>query len=244
MANTKTEYILFVDETKKTSTNPYFCLSGVCFKRSYYEDTVVPEINALKEKHFSNTSVIFHYSDMNNKKNGFEVFKDGKKRQKFWTDYSNMLKKLYFTTFGVYFNQDDMKKIYGKGRSSNYDIAFVALLKNYLHYLKSVDGIGSVCIESRSFKENATLQDSYYKYLGTGSMFFPYDIYENHLSAIGFIVKGDNCVGLQIADISPSTLLREINGTKDFYGLGKKYREKLYYYDKPYQGILGMRNLL
>lgn len=238
------EYILFVDETKKTTHNPYFCMSGICFKRSYYEDIVVPEINALKEKYFNNTKVIFHYSDMNNKKNGFEVFKDSKLRQKFWTAYSNLLKKLEFTTFGIYYNQDDMKKIYGKGRSSNYDITFVALLKNYLHFLKSVNGIGSICIESRSFKENATLQRSYYNYLGTGSMFFSYDIYEKHLSTIGFIVKGDNCVGLQIVDIAPSALLREINNTKDFYGLGKKYREKLYYYDKPYQDILGMRNLL
>lgn len=238
------EYILFVDETKKTPHNPYFCMSGICFQRSYYEDTVVQEVNTLKKKHFNDTSVIFHYSDMNNKRNDFKIFKDGKLRQRFWTDYSNMLKKLDFTTFGVYYNQDDMKKIYGKGRSSNYDIAFVALLKNYLHFLKSVNGIGSICIESRGFKENATLQRSYYEYLETGSMFFPYDIYEKHLSTIGFIVKGDNCVGLQIADVSPSALLREINATKDFYGLGKKYREKLYYYDKPYQDVLGMKRIL
>ena len=238
------EYILFVDETKKTSHNPYFCMSGVCFKRSYYEDIVVTKVNDLKKKHFDDTSIIFHYSDMNNKKNGFEVFRDGKVRQKFWTDYSNVLGKLNFTTFGVYFNQDDMKNIYGKGRSSNYDIAFVALLKNYLHFLKSVNGIGSICIESRGFNENAILQQSYYNYLNTGSMFFPSNIYEQHLSSIGFIVKGDNCIGLQIADISPSALLREVNGTKDFYGLGKKYREKLYYYDKPYQNVLGFKIIL
>lgn len=240
----KEEYILFVDETQKTPHNPYFCISGVCFKRSYYENTVVPEINALKEKHFGNTSIIFHYSDMNNKKNGFEEFKDFKKRQKFWTEYANLLKKLDFITFGVYFNQDDMKNIYGKGRSSNYDIAFVALLKNYLHYLKNVNGIGSICIESRGFKENAILQSSYYKYIETGSMFFANDVYEKHLSSIGFMVKRDNCIGLQIADIAPSALLKEINGKKDYCCVGKKYQEKLYQYRKPYQNILGMRNLL
>lgn len=219
-------------------------MSGLCFKRSYYENIVVPTINGLKTKHFGNTGVIFHYSDMNNKKNDFIKFKDQKIRQKFWTDYVNTVSKLDFTTFGVYFNQDDMKQIYGKGRSSNYDIAFVSLLKNYLHFLKNVNGIGSICIESRGFKENATLQQSYYKYLQTGSMFFPYEIYEKHLSTIGFIVKGDNCIGLQIADISPSALLREVNETKDFYGLGRKYREKLYFYNKPYQDILGMRKIL
>ena len=202
------EYILFVDETQKTPNNPYFCLSGVCFKRFYYETTVVKEINELKRRHFKTTSIIFHYSDMNNKKNGFENFNHLNVRESFWTDYSQVLTKLEFTTFGVYYNQSDMKKIYGKGRTSNYDIAFVALLKNYLHFLKSNDGIGSICIESRGFKENATLQYSYYNYLNTGSMYFPSNIYEKHLSTIGFIVKRDNCVGLQIADISPSALLR------------------------------------
>lgn len=238
------EYILFVDETQKTPKNPFFCISGVCFMRSYYENIVVPQINELKEKHFGKTSIIFHYSDMNNKKDEYEILKDTVTRQKFWTDYTNLLDKLDFKTFGVYFNQDDMKKLYGKGRSSNYDIAFVALLKNYLHYLKSVKGLGSICIESRGFKENSTLQNSYYNYIRNGSMFYPSDIYEKHLSSIGFLVKGDNCVGLQIADFAPSALLREINGTKDHYSLGKKYRQKLYCYNNDYESILGLKNLL
>lgn len=98
------EYILFIDETKKTSKNPYFCMSGLCFKRSYYENIVVPTINGLKTKHFGNTGVIFHYSDMNNKKNDFIKFKDQKIRQKFWTDYVNTVSKLDFTT-------EDLKKM-------------------------------------------------------------------------------------------------------------------------------------
>ena len=39
------EYILFVDETLKTPHNPYFCLSGISFKRSYYEDFITKEIS-------------------------------------------------------------------------------------------------------------------------------------------------------------------------------------------------------
>lgn len=238
------EHILFIDETLKTPKNPYFCLSGVCFKRNYYEDIVVMEMNKLKKKHFNDCDVIFHYSDMNNKKREFSLFKDSKVRQKFWTDYVNTMRKMDFVSFGVYFDQDLMKKIYGSGSSSIYDIAFIAILKNYLHYLKSVNGIGSICLESRSFIENSKLQHSYYNYLKNGSMYFPHEDYDKHLSSIGFIVKGDNCNGLQIADIAPSTMLRELNGFSDSYGIGKMYREKLYCFNTKLQDIIGFKNLL
>lgn len=47
------EYILFVDETFKTGSNPYFCMSGICMKRSDYEDIAVKQINELKKRHFT-----------------------------------------------------------------------------------------------------------------------------------------------------------------------------------------------
>lgn len=238
------EYILFVDETLKTPKNPYFCLSGVCFKRNYYEDVVVKEINELKKRHFENCDVIFHYSDMNNKKREFKIFKEKKVRQKFWTDYVNTVRKMNFVSFGVYFDQDKMKEIYNNGTNGIYDLTFVALLKNYLHYLLSVEGMGSICLESRSFNENAILQHSYYNYLRNGSMYFCNDSYRKHLSSLGFIIKGDNCNGLQIVDIAPSSMLREINGSYDYYGIGKMYREKLYCNNTAYQDILGFKNIL
>lgn len=238
------EHILFVDETLKTPHNPYFCLGGISFKRSYYEDFVVKEFNKLKKRHFNSTDVIFHYSDMNNKKREFEIFKDQKVRQKFWTDYSCTVKKMDFVSFGVYFNQDTIKKLYNNGSYGYYNIAFIALLKNYLHYLKSVKGIGSICMESRGFRENAILQHTYYNYLKNGSMYFSHKDYDKHLSSLAFIVKGDNCSGLQIVDIAPSTMLREINQTRDYYGLGKMYRDKLYKHATSYQDILGFRNIL
>ena len=69
-------------------------------------------------------------------------------------------------------------------------------------------------------------------------------IFDKHLSSVGFVVKGDNCIGLQIADVLPSALLRKINGTKDFYNFGEMYRKKLYCYNTDEQDILGLKNIL
>ncbi len=238
------EYIFFIDETLKTSKNPYFCMGGICVKRNYYEDVITQEINSLKKRHFNSADVIFHYSEMNNKKGVFNIFSDSMIRQNFWNDFVATIKNIDFTALGVYFNQSKMSSLYRSKTIKCYNIAFVELLKNYIHYLKSINGIGSICIESRSLNENAELQHIYYTFIQNGSAYFSQQDFDNHLSSVGFVVKGDNCIGLQIADVLPSALLRKINGTKDFYNIGEMYRKKLYCYNTDEQSILGLRNIL
>ena len=59
-----------------------------------------------------------------------------------------------------------------------------------------------------------------------------------------FIVKGDNCIGLQIADIIPARLMRLVNNKSDDFLLTKTFQEKLYCYNTNKQNILGLKNLL
>ncbi len=219
-------------------------MSGICVKRNYYEDVITQEINSLKKRHFNSTDVIFHYSEMNNKKDVYNIFSDSTIRQNFWNDFVATIKILDFTALGVYFDQSKMSSLYRSKTVKCYNIAFVELLKNYLHYLKSINGIGSICIESRSLNENAELQHIYYSFIQNGSTYFSQQDFDNHLSSVGFVVKGDNCIGLQIADVLPSALLRKINGTKDFYNIGEMYWKKLYCYNTDEQDVLGLRNIL
>ncbi len=238
------EYIFFIDETLKTSKNPYFCMSGICVKRNYYEDIITQEINSLKKRHFNSTDVVFHYSEMNNKKGIYNIFSDSTIRQNFWNDFVTTIKNLEFTAIGVYFDQSKMSNLYKSKTVKCYNIAFVELLKNYMHYLKNINGIGSICIESRSLNENAELQHIYYSFIQNGSVYFSQQDFDRHLSSVGFVVKGDNCIGLQIADVLPSALLRKVNGTKDFYNIGEMYHKKLYCYNTDEQDVLGLRNIL
>lgn len=89
--NDKEEYILFLDETLKTSNNPYFSLAGIIVKRKYYEDVFITRVNTIKKKFFKDTDIIFHYSDMNNKKGKFSLFEDGIIRDTFWKEYSKLI---------------------------------------------------------------------------------------------------------------------------------------------------------
>lgn len=239
-----TEYILFADETNKTPKNPYFCFAGLIIKRCDYEDVLVPKINELKQKHFGKTDVILHYTDMKNNKGDFSTFVDSHVRNKFWTEFVNIIKSIDFTTIGVYFDQNMMNELYKKSGTTNYDIAYRHLLENYMHFLKEKDGVGAVCIESRTFKENAYLQRNHFDYIERGSIYYNNKNTTNHLSTIGFIIKGDNCIGLQVADIIPARFMRIINQQSDNYLLNKTFHEKMYCFDTPKEKTLGLKNLL
>lgn len=244
MTENKVEYILFADETKKTPKNPYFCFAGLIIKRSIYEDILVPKINELKQNYFGKTDVVFHYTDMKNNRGDFELFKDSTIRNKFWTEFVNIIKIIDFTTIGVYFDQNMMKEIYKNSGTTNYDVAYRHLLENYMHFLKENNGVGAICIESRTFKENMFLQRNHFDYVEKGSIYYSSKNTSIHLSTVGFIIKGDNCIGLQIADIIPARFMRIINNQSDNYLLNNTFHEKMYYYNTPKENILGLKNLL
>ncbi|MCL2486388.1 MAG: DUF3800 domain-containing protein [Oscillospiraceae bacterium] len=235
---------MFADETFKGPANPYFCFAGYIAKRSDYADRLIPEINALKEKHFGNTKVIMHYTEMKSNKGDFSGFKDSATRNKFYTDFVEVLSSFDITIIGVYYDEKLMKSAFGKGGKTNYDIAFRHLLENYLHFLKGVGGIGSICIESRTFNENMYLQSNYFEYINSGSIYYSPDDTKKHLASIGFIAKEDNCVGLQIADILPSRLMRIVNGRRDNYRLDATIKEKIYKNGTDLQPVVGLKKIL
>lgn len=181
---------------------------------------------------------------MKNNKGEFSDFQDSSVRNKFWTEFVNIIKVIDFTTIGVYFDQNLMKELYKNGGTTNYDIAYRHLLENYMHFLKEYNGVGSICIESRTFKENMYLQRNHFDYIENGSIYYDSKNTYEHLSTIGFIIKGDNCIGLQIADIIPARFMRIINKQSDNYLLNKTFHEKMYYYNTINENILGLKNLL
>lgn len=237
------EYILFADETNPTSHNPNFCFAGFVVERSYYEDILIKKINNLKLKYFKRTDVIFHFAEMKKNKNNFSILQGNDIRTNFWNEYVDILKNAEIQIIGVYYNQADMEKLYANKMHSLYDVGFCGLLDNYMHFLKSKNAYGQIMIESRTFKENGYLQRTFYEYLTNGSLYFSSRDITKHLTSLGFTVKGDNCIGLQIADIIPSQLLRK-NFKKDFHKLCKTICSKIYHYGTDYEEILGIKNLL
>lgn len=238
------EYLIFLDETKPVKNqNPYFCIAGLILSKDEYVNKAIPSIINLKRKYF-NTETIFHFTDMKKNKNEFTILKDGTNRSNFWNDYGNILRNLKITTIGTYFDQELMTSLYLKTSYNSYDISFISLLDNIVYYLHKNNRIGQICIESRTLKENFYLQNSYYDYLGMGSLYHTAQTVQNHLSTLGFIYKEDNCIGLQIADMVPLLLIRKIKQNKGFYGLGDIFYKALYHSGDSFEEIVGFKNIL
>lgn len=237
------EYILFADETNPSLHNPYFCFAGAIIERKYYEETLITKINFLKMKYFNRTDVVFHFTDMKKNKKDFSIFQNDSIRLSFWSEYVELLKNINMEVIGVFYNPNDMKTLYPNNSHSTYDIGFCGLIDNFMHYLKTKNAYGQITIESRTFKENGYLQKTFFEYVNSGSLYFSSNDTNKYLTSIGFIPKGDNCIGLQIADIIPSQLLRQ-NIKKDFFGLSKALCSKVYNVGTSYEHILGVKNLL
>nr|DAM62663.1 MAG TPA: Protein of unknown function (DUF3800) [Caudoviricetes sp.] len=239
------EYILFADETNKTPKNPFFCFAGFIIKRCDYENLLLKQINDLKAKYFGKTDIVLHYTDMKNNKGDFGVFKTNSAlRNKFWTDLVKIIDCLDITIIGVYYDVNLMKDTFVSGATTNYDIAFRYLLENYMHFLKENNGVGSICVESRTFKENMYLQCNYLDYILNGSIFYNCNDTEKHLASIGFTIKGDNCIGLQIADLIPARLMRIINKQSDNYLLNKTIKSKIYGNGTNKEDVIGIKKII
>lgn len=237
------DYILFLDEANVTSTNPFFCLGGIIIKRDEYENALIPVINALKVKYFSDTSVLFHYTDMKKNKGVFKKFMNGTIRVQFWNEFNNVLKNIDFVTIGTYLEYNTFQETFEPVKNKHYSVAFIDLMNNYITYLRAQKAIGSIIVESRQWKENADIQEVFHNILVSGTALYSSEECSRYLSTIGFIIKKDNCVGLQIADFVPDTFVRTINGSNNFYNVSNNFINKVFSINGKYQDIVGLHKL-
>lgn len=67
---TNSDYILFLDESSVTRTNPYLLLGGIIISRNDYKKVLIPSIQDTKSI-LGNSNIVFHYTDILKKQNGF-----------------------------------------------------------------------------------------------------------------------------------------------------------------------------
>ena len=242
--NQMTEYMLFLDETKSNTNNPFFCLAGYAIAKDDYEKVLIPSINTIKIQNFGDTSTIFHFTEMKKNKNAFVSLVNTSKRVSFWSQLYTLIDSLPIVTFGCYFDSCKLKSIYPHRSTTEYDIALHYNVENYIHFLRSVDGIGSIMVESRTMRENQKLQDYYYMVLNNGTQFFSKEDVREHIAIVGYIIKKDNCAGLQIADFIPSSFMRMINKQSDFNNFGQMLLGKLYDKTNGNHDILGLKRVV
>ena len=240
----KSEYIMFVNETNKTNESDIFCLSGLIIKRSDYENNIISQLNNLKTKYFGKTNIIFHYTKMKKPKYNYPELTDPITRNQFYMDLVKIFNNNSITIVSSYFNKTYMNTLYDELTYSDYNVAFKYLIESFMHFLKKNNGSGMIIMESRLFSQNQMLQKTFNDYINNGSELFKANVIEKYIRCLGFIVKNENCAGLQLVDFVPSTIVRILNKEQDKFSMQKTISGKIYYANTKYQNLIGLRNIL
>ena len=69
---TNSDYILFLDESAETKTNPYLLLGGIVISRNNYKKFLIPSIQNTKSI-LGNSNIVFHYTNMLKKQKDFKI---------------------------------------------------------------------------------------------------------------------------------------------------------------------------
>lgn len=219
------QYSLFLDEIYSGGHFDYFCLAGIIVKTEDYKRNVIPELENVKRKFFKgDTSVVLHAKKIQDRKSDtpFSVFQDRDVTKEFWEDSKKLLSKHDIRGLAVAVNEEELKKMY-PGVRNIYFSALQVIVENFVHFLESVDGVGTITVESTNpapeqFDEQ--LSQHFHHIKANGTLFYDRRIIQRRLGAISFPLKEDNIIGLQLADLIPNTLNRKLCGYKlKTYGL-------------------------
>lgn len=97
-----------------------------------------------------------------------------------------------------------------------YFISLHLILENFVNFLQRNDGKGNIIIESRNPTQDEQLQ--------------------KHLGTVSFPVKQENIIGLQIADLIPNPLNRDLSEMPQKQdGLLELIKQKAYHGDDTIQ---------
>lgn len=225
---TNSDYILFLDESKQTTSNPYLLLGGIIISRNDYKNNLIPSIQNTKNI-LGNPNIVFHYTDITKKQGDFKIMCGNKEMcDNFWASLRNGLQNVNFKIISAYTDVKEYSKEYPKFSHNAYELLFSTIINNYIHFLSKNNSRGSIVFESREETQNRKIQKYYFNILQNGTNIYIPDAIEKYITTTSFTVKEENSIGLQIADIVAYNCLRHINKRKIKNGMWDILDSKIY----------------
>ena len=222
------EYYLFLDESKPNTNFRNFTLGGVVIEKNIYENKIRSEVVKLKKDCFGDENIILHEIDIRKKEGSYKaITRDN--QEMFFTELEKLFKKSEIEILAVSINLDELDKLYDADeRNDIYYIALQLLMENYVHFLITNEGKGQLYLESTDAVNNSKLQNLFHMLKATGTLFMKREVLQDRLGAISFPIKGDNIIGLQLADFIPNVLARKALGKNQknfsiYNGIEKKF---------------------
>lgn len=223
------EYYLFLDESRPNTNFRNFTLGGVVIEKETYEKVIRPETIKLKRECFGNENIILHEIDIRKKQSEY-VGITQKQQMIFFEKLNNLFLDNDISVLAVSINVDELDILYSSDeRNDIYYIALQLLMENFVHFLITNNGSGSLFLESTDTVNNSKLQNLFHMLKATGTLFMKKETLQERLGTISFPLKSDNVIGLQIADFVPNVLARKALGKEQKpFSIYKGIDEKLY----------------
>ena len=220
-----TKYRLYIDETGnsdlKSSMNPnerFLSLTGVIIGLPYVQETMHPQMEALKARHFNShpdEPVILHRKELVNQKPPFRVLRDIDVEYAFNQDLLRCLREWEYNVITVCIDKKNHVETYTTWRRNPYHYCMAVLLERFNYWLNRRNAKGDVMAESRGGREDKRLKEEFRDLWTNGTQFVESSQFQRSLTSRELKVKpkSANITGLQLADLiahpSRSEILEE-----------------------------------
>ena len=213
MEEYRKRYRIYIDESGNSDlghcddpNHRYLSLTGVIIENEYAKSFLIDDMQLLKDKHFGkqlDNPIIFHRSDMANKRKQFACFKDKDLNLRFNIDFLRKLKKWDFITITVLIDKKQFIEKYFCWKDNPYHYCLKILMERYCHFLKSQQACGDVMIESRSKHDDQMLSQCFHQIYEKGTDFITEKIFQDVFTSNNIKIKQkrENIAGLQISDL-------------------------------------------
>lgn len=211
-----TKYTLYLDESTAVGGLEYFCLGGCIIEEDIYENKISKYVNRIKSEIFNDTNVILHeYEIRDASQEPYTILRDSVKRNKFWQMMHSVFQNndVFVICAAIHKNYSDIYK--SKDINNEYFIAMQVILENYAYFLDQTNAQGMVYVESKNAIDSERLTSHYHTIVANGTLFLTKVLFQKRLCGINFLVKGDNNIGLQLADFIPNAFNRLCTGKKE-----------------------------
>lgn len=231
----KNGLVLFLDESGDHSLSkidpqyPMFVLAGCVFEMSYYEEIVVPEIEAFKKHLFGNDKIILHTEDITHNRKGFERVMEADFRKYFYEKVNAVLNRLDYKILACAIKKDEHFKKYGLAAIDPYMLSLNCVVERFVFELEEINQEGIIIAESRNSILDNELELSFLNLKVQGTSYVSASKVKKAINQLSIRDKKENIAGLQIADLIASPIGRSILTKKnqiDYEMIEAKFRNK------------------
>lgn len=198
------DYVVYVDESGDHGMQnldpdyPIFVLAFCVFHKKHYCETVAPQLQKFKFKHFGHDLIILHEHEIRKEKSPFNIFGSKKERLNFMGELGDIIQGINFVLVASVIEKRRLQQKYGE-QTNPYHVALGFGLERIYRFLQEKEQdkvVTHIVVEKRGKKEDDELELEFRRICAGANWFRQHLPFE-----VRFADKKVNSAGLQLADL-------------------------------------------